>query len=305
MPGGPERKARRPLRQARAAGTSRPGRGRAARVEEAGAVPGAGADGVTTGPGAAALRPAMDRAPASIRPGSCPIPASGWPGPGRTPRADAAAAVAGRAGPAPWPRGLATGWPLRRIFGIGVLIAGLFAVLAITLGGAALANLAGARDRVVGKLDPAAFRHLATGDRVPQPGNRGPWLRAQRAAHLLKTVRPGPRPAAAGISALRRLLAGMPAASADLAQVIARADTWRSSYAEPTIRQVTARGSQSSARLRAGQSGVRQLARARWTGIAGRPDQPSGRQGRRRAQRLPRRRSTRSASASGSRCWSS
>src|SRR5436853_275638 len=72
--------------------------------------------------------------------------------------ADAAAAVAGRARSRALAARLATGWPLRRIFGIGVLIAGLFAVLAITLGGAALANLAGARDRVVGKIDPAAFR---------------------------------------------------------------------------------------------------------------------------------------------------
>jgi signal transduction histidine kinase len=216
--------------------------GRAARVEEAGAVPGAAVDGVATGPGAAG-------APAGNGPGPGVNPAGILPNTsirlaGTRPdaEADAAAAVAGRARSRALAARLATGWPLRRIFGIGVLIAGLFAVLAITLGGAALANLAGARDRVVGKIDPAAFRTSQLGIAFlnQETGVRGYALSAQRT--FLKPYVQGLGQQQQEISALRRLLTGMPAASADLARVVARADTWRSSYAEPTIRQVTARG---------------------------------------------------------------
>ncbi|HXZ73937.1 MAG TPA: hypothetical protein VEH31_24115, partial [Streptosporangiaceae bacterium] len=53
---------------------------------------------------------------------------------------------------------LAEGWPLRRTFLVGVVIVTLFSLAAIVVGGAALANLASARDRVVNKIDPAAFR---------------------------------------------------------------------------------------------------------------------------------------------------
>ena len=48
------------------------------------------------------------------------------------------------------------GWPLGRIIGAGVLVAGLFSILAIVVGGAALANLNSTRGQVVDTLDPAA-----------------------------------------------------------------------------------------------------------------------------------------------------
>jgi signal transduction histidine kinase len=216
--------------------------GRAARVEEAGAVPGAAADGVATRLGAAGASAGNGPGPGVNPAGILPNTSIRLAGTRPDAEADAAAAVAGRARSRALAARLATGWPLRRIFGIGVLIAGLFAVLAITLGGAALANLAGARDRVVGKIDPAAFRTSQLGIAFlnQETGVRGYALSAQRT--FLKPYVQGLVQQRQEISALRRLLTGMPAASADLAQVIARADTWRSSYAEPTIRQVTARG---------------------------------------------------------------
>jgi signal transduction histidine kinase len=216
--------------------------GPAVPAEEAGAVPGAGADGVAAGPGAAGRPvgngPGPGHSPAEILPKASITLA------GTTPdaEADAAAAVAGRARARALAARLATGWPLRRIFGIGVLIAALFAVLAITLGVAALASLAGARDRVVDKIDPAAFRTSQLGIAFlnQETGVRGYALSAQRA--FLRPYVQGLAQQQREVGALRRLLTGMPAASADLAQVIARADTWRSSYAEPTIRRVTASG---------------------------------------------------------------
>src|SRR5215472_16783776 len=52
---------------------------------------------------------------------------------------------------------LTGGWPLGRIIGAGVVIAGLFSVLAIVIGGAAIASLNDARSQVVDTLDPAAY----------------------------------------------------------------------------------------------------------------------------------------------------
>ena len=156
--------------------------------------------------------------------------------------ADAAAAVAARARARAMAARLATGWPLRRIFGVGVLIAALFAVLAIAIGGAALANLAGARDRVVNKIDPAAFRtsQLGVAFLNQETGVRGYALSADET--FLRPYFQGVKQQRKEVSALRHLLTGMPDASADLARVITRADTWRTTYAEPTIRQVKASG---------------------------------------------------------------
>jgi signal transduction histidine kinase len=48
---------------------------------------------------------------------------------------------------------LTGGWPLGRMIGVGVLIAAVFSVLAIIIGGLALAGLDSARNRVVSSLD--------------------------------------------------------------------------------------------------------------------------------------------------------
>jgi signal transduction histidine kinase len=137
---------------------------------------------------------------------------------------------------------LAGGWPLNRTFAVGVLIAALFAILVIVVGGTALANLASARDQVVDTLDPAAFHasQLEIALLNQETGVRGYALSAQRT--FLAPYTEGIVQERQQVSRLHTLLAGMPAASADLAQVIARANHWRVTYAEPTIRQVSTAG---------------------------------------------------------------
>ena len=137
---------------------------------------------------------------------------------------------------------LAGGWPLRRTFGVGFVIVTLFSLAAIVLGGVSLANLASARDRVVNKIDPAAFHtsQLGVAYLNQETGVRGYALSARPT--FLAPYKEGLTQERREVSTLRRLLTGMPAASADLTQVTARAGIWRAHYAEPTIRQVRATG---------------------------------------------------------------
>jgi signal transduction histidine kinase len=136
----------------------------------------------------------------------------------------------------------AGGWPLRRTFLVGFVIVTLFSLAAIVLGGVSLANLASARDRVVDKIDPAAFRTSQLGIAYlnQETGVRGYALSARPT--FLAPYAEGLAQERREISALRRLLTGMPVASADLAQVTARAGLWRARYAQPTIRRVRATG---------------------------------------------------------------
>ena len=122
------------------------------------------------------------------------------------------------------------------------MIATLFSLAAIVVGGTALANLASARDRVVNKIDPAAFRtsQLGVAYLNQETGVRGYALSARPT--FLAPYTDGLAQERRQVSALRRLLTGMPAAAADLTQVTARAGIWRARYAEPTIRQVRATG---------------------------------------------------------------
>src|SRR6266566_2620164 len=137
---------------------------------------------------------------------------------------------------------LAGGWPLRRTFLVGFVIVTLFSLAAIVVGGTALANLASARDRVVNKIDPAAFRTSQLGIAYlnQETGVRGYALSARPI--FLAPYTDGLAQERRQVSALRRLLAGVPAAAADLTQVTARAGIWRARYAEPTIRQVRTTG---------------------------------------------------------------
>jgi len=184
--------------------------------------------------GQASTGPGTGRVLAGAGPDAGPEPAAA--GPEGT--HDAAATARARAMAAR----LAAGWPLRRTFGAGLVIVTLFALASIVLGGAALANLASARDRVVSKIDPAAFRTSQLGIAYlnQETGVRGYALSAQPA--FLTPYTGGLAQERREVSALHRLLTGMPAASADLAQVTARAGVWRATYAEPTIRQVRATG---------------------------------------------------------------
>ena len=131
------------------------------------------------------------------------------------------------------------GWPFGRIIGLGVLIVGLFSLLAIGVGGTALADLTTARDRVVNTLDPAAFRgsQLEAELLNQETGVRGYALSAQ--LPFLKPYHDGLAGQQQEVARLRQLLAGMPAAEADLSQVLQRAAAWRASYAVPTISKVT------------------------------------------------------------------
>ena len=104
------------------------------------------------------------------------------------------------------------------------------------------ANLASARDRVVNTLDPAAFRTSQLGIAYlnQETGVRGYALSARPT--FLAPYKQGLAQERQQVSALRRLLTGIPAASADLTQVTVRAGIWRAHYAEPTIRQVRTTG---------------------------------------------------------------
>ena len=160
---------------------------------------------------------------------------------GTGPGADAEVAATTRAR-AMAARLAAGGWPLRRTFLVGFVIVTLFSLAAIVLGGVSLANLASARDRVVNKIDPAAFRTSQLGIAYlnQETGVRGYALSARPT--FLAPYAEGLAQERREISALRRLLTGMPVASADLAQVTARAGLWRARYAQPTIRRVRATG---------------------------------------------------------------
>jgi signal transduction histidine kinase len=134
------------------------------------------------------------------------------------------------------------GWPFGRIIGVGVLIVGLFSLLAIGVGGAALADLTTARDRVVNTLGPAAFHasQLQVELLNQETGVRGYALSAQ--LPFLKPYYDGVAGQLQEVARLRQLLAGMPAAQADLNLVLRRVAHWRVTYALPTINRVKATG---------------------------------------------------------------
>jgi signal transduction histidine kinase len=134
------------------------------------------------------------------------------------------------------------GWPLRRIIGAGVLIAGLFSVLAIIIGAAALTGLDSARGQVVDTLDPAAYHasQLEVALLNQETGVRGYVLTAH--GPFLQPYWAGITQQAHQVAKLRPLLSGMPAAQADLTKVLGNVTKWRANYAEPTITQVRTHG---------------------------------------------------------------
>ena len=158
---------------------------------------------------------------------------AGRPGGPSRPAAERASAMAAR---------FAGGWPFGRILGVGVLIVALFALLAIGVGGTALADLTTARNHVVNTLDPAAFHvsQLEVGLLDQETGVRGYALGAQPA--FLKPYHDGLASQTQQVTRLRQLLAGMPGATAELNQVLRRVAAWRSRYAQPTINQVSKSG---------------------------------------------------------------
>src|SRR5215470_14576978 len=197
------------------------GSGRAGTAQDTGAEPAGTGWHIGTGPDATGRKDGAERAGTGAGPGAEPVAAT------------RARAMAAR---------LAGGWPLRRTFLVRFVIATVFSLAAIGLGGAALANLASARDRVVNKIDPAAFRTSQLGNAYlnQETGVRGYALSARRT--FLTPYTEGLVRERQEVSALRRLLTGIPAASADLTQVTVRAGIWRARYAKPTIKRVSATG---------------------------------------------------------------
>jgi len=136
----------------------------------------------------------------------------------------------------------AGGWPFGRILGLGILIVGLFALLAIGVGGTALADLTTARNHVVNTLDPAAFHasQLEVELLNQETGVRGYALSAQH--DFLDPYYRGQAGQRQEVTRLRQLLNGVSGATAQLNLVLHLVATWRVTYAQPTIDRVTASG---------------------------------------------------------------
>jgi signal transduction histidine kinase len=133
-------------------------------------------------------------------------------------------------------------WPLSRITGAAVLAMALFVIAAIIVAGTALASLGSARNRLDNIDDPASAsgRELAYDLVNQETGVRGYLLSANRS--FLVPYYAGLADQQKQTSQLRKLTAGVPAGQSDLNNVLARVNRWRSEYAEPAIKQVSATG---------------------------------------------------------------
>ncbi|HEX4722967.1 MAG TPA: CHASE3 domain-containing protein, partial [Pseudonocardiaceae bacterium] len=131
-------------------------------------------------------------------------------------------------------------WPLRRIIALSVLAMAVFSIVAATLSGLAVANLATARDQVVNRVDPAVQQALRLDAALldQETGVRGYALAG--VADFLTPYTDGLATQQDAVGKLHPLLTGIPSGAADLAVVTARADAWRGSYAQPTIDKVRA-----------------------------------------------------------------
>jgi signal transduction histidine kinase len=135
-----------------------------------------------------------------------------------------------------------TGWPVSRLVGTVITIMATFSLLAIVGGAVALTDLASARGRVVRQLDPAAYQgsQLYASLLNQETGVRGYALSAQRS--FLQPYTLGLAGEREALRQLRPLLDGLPTATRDVAQALRKVADWRTSYANPTIKQVQASG---------------------------------------------------------------
>ncbi|TVT22079.1 HAMP domain-containing protein [Amycolatopsis acidiphila] len=133
-------------------------------------------------------------------------------------------------------------WPLRRTIGVGVGVVALFSVLAVVVGLITLTSLSGARSRVVNQVDPAIQQSLRLESALidQETGVRGYGLAAQE--DFLQPYTDGLAAQQDAAGRLGGLLTGLPEAAAGLREVLARAENWRSGYAEPTIELVASSG---------------------------------------------------------------
>jgi signal transduction histidine kinase len=144
----------------------------------------------------------------------------------------------------PRPAGLTSRrWPLGRIIGAAVLVILVFSVAAMVGGGLALARLNQQQGRIENTIDPAALqaRELDAALLNQETGLRGYALSGQR--DFLTPYTDGLATETSTVTTLRGLVTALPAPSAaDLETVIRQAATWRSRYAEPLIKRVSATG---------------------------------------------------------------
>jgi signal transduction histidine kinase len=133
-------------------------------------------------------------------------------------------------------------WPLSRIIGVGVLVIALVAAASVVSGVIALNNLSDARDRVADRVDPAIQQALRLSAALldQETGVRGYALSAQD--DFLSPYTDGLATQNDAVKRLQGLVRTLPDVVTDLDRVSARADTWRSSYAAPTIAQTRANG---------------------------------------------------------------
>jgi signal transduction histidine kinase len=133
-------------------------------------------------------------------------------------------------------------WPLRRIIRVSVGTLAVFLLAAVIVGGMALASLADARERVVERIDPALQQALRLESSLvdQETGVRGYALGAEE--DVLNPYTAGRQTEEEAVGSLDGLLDGLPAAAADVDEVVARAEVWRERYAQPTIARISTSG---------------------------------------------------------------
>jgi signal transduction histidine kinase len=133
-------------------------------------------------------------------------------------------------------------WPLRRIINVSLATLVVFLLAAIAVGGYALSRLADARAAVVERIDPALQQALRLESTLvdQETGVRGYALGADQ--DVLNPYVAGVAAQDEAVTQLRGLLAGLPAAEAELERVITGADSWRTNYAQPTIAEIARSG---------------------------------------------------------------
>jgi signal transduction histidine kinase len=129
-------------------------------------------------------------------------------------------------------------WPLRRIINVSVVTFAVFLLAAIIAGLLALSGLSDARATVVRRIDPALQQSLRLESALvdQETGVRGYALGAEQ--DVLNPYTAGVVDQDEIVAELRRLVADVPSAMADLDRVVDRADSWRTSYAQPTIAEI-------------------------------------------------------------------
>jgi signal transduction histidine kinase len=200
---------------------------------------GRGAHGGRESPGRRESLRGRSHAPAVTRPAAAagmPATAGGAGGGRQPPRTDKIRRLPAIAEDA------ASRWPLGRIVAAGMLALGAVLIAAIIVGALALNALSSDRDRVVSTLDPAALdgSQLYAALLNQETGLRGFLLSGQQP--FLGPYTLGLAAQRRDVKSLRPLLAGLPVARTHLDSALRSIARWRSGYAEPAIKHVTATG---------------------------------------------------------------